>query len=77
MRWNYTKTLLILAVGASVVRYLAAIATGSDPWAENAAGGGAVAGLIYLILLGPFFVLADVVGSLKERRAARNRAASA
>jgi hypothetical protein len=71
VRWNYTKTLVTLAAVGGVIRYAAAVVLLADPWAEHAIGGGPAAAIVWLILLGPVFAAADLVGSWRERRVSK------
>lgn len=68
MRWNYTKTMLILAVAGSAIRTAAPLLVGHDPFGPEAIGGGPLFGVLLIVLLGPFFVLADVIAYYRARR---------
>lgn len=77
MRWNYTKTLLILVAAAVAVRYAVAVALNADPWSTHSPGGGLFGAIALLIMALPIFVLMDLGARYRQRRAAGNRVASA
>lgn len=64
MRWNYTKTLLILAVAYSITGAAGGYLVGLQKWETP------LAGLFWIPVLGAFFAVpADIIAWLKERRA--------
>lgn len=73
MPWNYTKTILILAVVASVIRTIIPLLFGQDPFGPRAIGGGPAAGIIMIVLLVPAFAVVDVIAHFRQKRRERNQ----
>ena len=76
MRWNYTKTIFILALAATALRTAIPLLFGRDPFGPSAVGGGPFAGFIMIVLLGPIFAAVDIIAHFRQKRRARSPRAS-
>lgn len=70
VRWNYTKTLLILAICYGLVAVVIGWAAEGKPEI------GLARGFLIAVMAGPFMVLADLWSYLRERKSAGRLASS-